>query len=151
MAKNRQFNLIQDKKGMYWDLALYVPTVVALLSIGVQFWYSGNHNLAYLLVFASTFFFLIGFNRIAGTRLMLLPNSPLALEIGRQGVKLTLRSGECVDLIKQVRFFSDYAGKSFGLTGMDASGKTRQYVIHRGQFFSYSEFQEALSVLKHFK
>lgn len=136
---------------MWWDLALYLPTVVALLSIGMQMWYGGNQNMAYLLVFLSTFFFLIGFNRIAMTRLMLLPGAPVAVEVSKQAVSLLLRSGTRVDLIKGVRFYADYAGKSFGLTGMDSSGKHRRFVLHRGQFPEKAQFDDALSRLRVFK
>ena len=45
-----RINLAQDRKGMVWDLLLYVPTVTALLSLAAKFWYGDDINLAYLLV-----------------------------------------------------------------------------------------------------
>jgi len=56
-----------------------------------------------------------------------------------------------VSLAKEVRFFSDYAGKSFGLTGVDMSGKKRQYVFHRGQFESQAIYDDALASLRVYK
>ena len=34
-----RLELVQDRKGMVWDLLLYIPTVIALASISASFWY----------------------------------------------------------------------------------------------------------------
>jgi hypothetical protein len=62
-----------------------------------------------------------------------------------------LKGGERVDLVKNVRFFPDYAGKSFGLSGMDLAGKQRQFVLHRGQFADPAAFQRLREALASFK
>ena len=80
MSETR-FDLSRDTKGMMWDLLLYIPTVVALLSMAAKFWYGDDANLAYLLVFLASFFCIAGANRILKTRLMILPNAPVAIEI----------------------------------------------------------------------
>jgi hypothetical protein len=81
---------------------------------------------------------------------MLLPNAPVVLDVNKQRVLLELRNGNRVELIKNVRYFSDYAGKSFGLTGLDTSGVKRQYVFHKGQFNDQTEYQKLGGVLKVF-
>jgi hypothetical protein len=136
-----RFELSQDKKGMVWDLLLYIPTVVALLSMAAKFWYGGDVNLAYLLVFLGSFFCIAGANRILKTRLMLLPTAPVAIEVDKSFTRLMLRSGSSVDLVKDLRFYSDYAGRTFGLTGLDGSGRRVQFVFHRGQFQSSQDYQ----------
>ena len=136
---------------MLWDLLLYVPTVIALISISVNLWYGGNKSFAYLLSFLASFFFIVGLNRILTTRLMLLPTSPVALATTRQQLTVELRDGGRVDLAKEVRFYPDYAGKSFGLSGMDISGKRRQYVFHRGQFADEAVFKELCASLNIYK
>ena len=136
---------------MIWDLLLYVPTVIALISIAVNLWYGGNKSFAYLLSFLASFFFIVGLNRILTTRLMLLPTSPVALATTRQQLTVELRDGGRVDLAKEVRFYPDYAGKSFGLSGMDISGKRRQYVFHRGQFADEAVFKELCASLNIYK
>jgi len=151
MAADKRYDLIQDRRGMTWDLLLYVPTVIALLSIGIKLWFGPEQNWAYILFFMATFFFLSGANRILGGRLILLPGAPAAIEIGKQQVTLILKSGQRVDLVKDVRYFSDYAGKSFGLSGMDTSGKKRQFVLYRGQFASDSHFNDLRSHLGVYK
>lgn len=135
-----RFDLAQDFKGMIWDLLLYIPTVIALLSMAAKFWYGDEHELAYLLVFLGSFFCIAGANRIFKTRLMLVPSSPVAIEIGKS-VRLILRNGGRVDIVKDPRFFSDYAGRSFGLAGMDGSGQRLQFVFHKGQFSSAQDYQ----------
>ena len=151
MAKDSRYSLVQDRKGVLWDLLLYVPTVIALVSIAFNLWYGGNKAFAYLLCFLASFFFIVGLNRILTTRLMLLPSSPVALTTNRQQLTVLLRNGGRVDLAKQVRFYPDYAGKSFGLSGMDVSGKRRQYVFHRGQFADEAVFKELCSSLNIYK
>ena len=83
-------------------------------------------------------------------RLILLPKSPVSLNVSKQGVHLKLRNGDLVDLVKNVRYFTDYAGKSFGLTGMDAAGGQRKYVFHKGQFSGQAEFKKIGGLLKPF-
>ena len=151
MKNGERFNLVQDRRGMIWDLLLYVPTVLALFAIGFKLWYSPNQTWAYVLFFMSCFFLFAGANRILSGRLMLLPNSPCALSFSREQLTLELKNGERVDLVKNLRFFPDYAGKSFGLSGMDLAGKQRQFVMHRGQFAdaaAYQRLRDALGIFK---
>ncbi len=147
----KRYVLVQDRKGMTWDLLLYVPTVIFLVAIALKVWFGPNQSWAYLLVFMATFFLLTGANRILKTRLMILPAAPVAIDIGKQRVRLELRSGTQVDLVKGVRFFADFAGKSFALTGLDLSGKKQQYVFHLGQFADESQFKDAKSFLQVYK
>ena len=135
------FNLTQDTKGVVWDLLLYVPTVTVLLSMAAKFWFGGDTTLAYLLVFLGSFFLIAGANRILKTRLMLLPSAPIAMTVEKTAVHLALRSGETVDLVKNLRFYSDYAGRSFGLSGQNGSGKQLQFVFHKGQFSDPQDYQ----------
>ena len=151
MAAVREFELFQDKKGVYWDLLLYIPTVIALLSVAFQMWYAGNEGFTYMLIFLTTFIVLIGFNRIAKTRLMVVGSSPVAFDVSKKGVAIRLRSGAVADLQSDVRFFSDLAGKSFGLTGQDLEGKKRQFVFHKGQFQNENVFNDAKASLRVFK
>jgi len=149
VAKSAVFELVQDRKGVTWDALMYVPTVAGLGTGAFMFWYDGNQGLAYLLFFLACFFFYQGIHRILG-RLLLLPQSPVSLEVSKQRVVLRMRNGESVELIKNVRFFADHAGKSFGLTGMDMMGAKRQYVFHKGQFANEAGFGQATSSLKVF-
>ncbi len=148
--KEKRCTLIQDIKGMWWDLALYVPTVVFLLSIGFKLWYTADKNWTYLLVFLATFFFLAGTNRILKTRMMLLPSSPIGIDANKQRVLLQLRSGQQVELVKALRYYPDFVGKSFALSGLDLSGAKRQHVFHRGQFANDKEYQEMRDFLRVF-
>ena len=107
--------------------------------------------MAYVLVFLASFIFLIGANRILGTRLMVLPTSPTGLELAKKSVAVTVKGGDRVELVKDLRYFPDYAGKSFGLAGMDLSGKKRQFVFHRGQFGQESVFKDLRSHLSVYK
>jgi len=148
VAKSEIFELTQDRKGVTWDALMYVPTVLGLGVGASVFWYGENQNLSYLLFFLSCFFFYQGVHRILG-RLMLLPKSPVVLDVSKQRVLMKLRNGETIELIKNLRYFSDHAGKSFGLTGMDMMGAKRQYVFHRGQFVdaaAYGKVGDALKV-----
>ena len=149
MAKSEQYNLHKDKTGVMWDLLMYIPTVGGLGIGAFIFWYKPNHGLAYLLFFLSCFFFYQGVHRVL-ERLILLPKSPVSLNVSKQGVHLKLRNGDLVDLVKNVRYFTDYAGKSFGLTGMDAAGGQRKYVFHKGQFSGQTEFKKIGGLLKPF-
>lgn len=139
---------MQDHKGMMWDLLLYVPTVIALLSMVVKFWYSGDVSLAYLFSFLACFFFIAGANRILKTRLMLLPTAPIAIEIGKQVIQIILRNGEQVELVKDLRVYADYSGRTFGLAGLDKLGQRMQFVFHKGQFSSIKDYQAIQEMIK---
>lgn len=149
MAKEeQQYVLGKDRQGVMWDLAMYVPTVAGLGTGSAMFWYQNNQNLSFLLLFLACFFFYQGVHRLFG-RLALLPTAPVSLDVSKRGVVLLLKNGSKVELVKNVRYFSDHAGKSFGLTGMDSMGAKRQYVFHKGQFNSETEYKKiggALSV-----
>jgi hypothetical protein len=151
MVQPKTYGLTRDGKGVLWDLLLYIPTVIALFGIGLGFWFSNRANWSYLLFFLAFFFLFAGANRILSGRLMLLPSSPLSLTVGRDQVTVGLRRGESVNLVKDVRFYPDLAGKSFGLSGMDLTGRRRQFVFHRGQFSDqelYRELRAALEIYK---
>ena len=143
-----RFVLVQDYKGMMWDLLLYVPTVIALLSMVVKFWYSGDVSLAYLFSFLASFFVIAGVNRILKTRLMLLSTAPIAIEIGKQITQIIMRNGEQVELVKDLRIYADYSGRSFGLAGLDKLGQRVQFVFHKGQFPSIKDYQAIQEMLK---
>jgi hypothetical protein len=149
MEKTMQFELVQDRKGMVWDLLLYIPTVIALASIAASFWYGDDHNMGYLFFFLTCFFFIAGFNRVFKTRLMLLPSAPVCLKVGEQSLGLVQRNGAQVDLVKNLRYYSDYAGKSFGISGLDGAGKQLQFVFHSGQFATAEQYNSAQEILKH--
>jgi hypothetical protein len=142
------FDLVQDRKGMVWDLLLYVPTVIALGSIATSFWYGDDHNMGYLFFFLTCFFFIAGFNRIFKTRLMLLPSAPISIRIGEQSLGMLQKNGTQVDLVKNLRYYSDYAGKSFGVSGLDGMGKQLQFVFHKGQFSTADQYDSAQAILK---
>lgn len=133
---------------MVWDLLLYVPTVIVLALIALKLWYGPNREFAYLLSFLASFFFIAGANRILKTRLMVLPSAPVALETGSDKVQVQLRSGERIDLVKDLRFYPDTQGKSFGLGGKDVLDRRLQYIFHRGQFSDDALFAELSSSLK---
>jgi hypothetical protein len=148
MSEMKQYNLVADRKGMVWDLLLYIPTVVALASIGTGFWFSDDHSTGYLFYFLTCFFFIAGVNRIFKTRLMLFPTAPTSFSLDDQRVILQQKNGVQVNLIKTIKYYSDYSGKSFGLSGMDGAGKQLQFVFHKGQFASAEEFDSAQAILK---
>lgn len=150
IAEKMQFELVQDRKGMAWDLLLYIPTVVALASISASFWYGDDHNMGYLFFFLTCFFFIAGFNRVFKTRLMLLPSAPVCLKVGEQSLGLVQKNGVQVDLVKNLRYYADYAGKSFGISGLDGAGKQLQFVFHRGQFASVDQYGTAQKALKQY-
>jgi len=150
-TEGMQFEFVKDRNGMIWDLLLYIPTVVALGSIAASFWYGDNQNMGYLFFFLTCFFFIAGFNRVLKTRLMLLPSAPVSLKIGEQSLGLLLRNGIRVDLVKNLRYYPDYSGKSFGISGLDGSGKQLQFVFHKGQFPDLDHFESALSLLKRYR
>ncbi len=146
------YQLTQDHKGMAWDLLLYLPTVTALASMAVKLWYGGDQSLAYLLYFLASFFLIAGANRILKTRLMVLPSSPVAIELERENIRIKQRNGEEVQLLKKQRCYSDYTGRSFGISGLDGTGKQLQFVFHKGQFQNASEYQKLLETLhRYFK
>lgn len=149
MAKFERFELIPDKKGMIWDLAMYIPTVAGLATGAAIMWFKANESLTYLLLFLACFFLFHAVNRVMG-RLLLMPTNPKALEISKQRVILELKNHNKIELVKNVRYFSDYAGKSFGLTGLDLSGAKKQYVFHKGQFADQNDFSKIGSHLKVF-
>ncbi len=145
-----RFDLVPDKKGVMWDLLLYVPTVFFLALIATDFWYDGNKNFAYLLAFLASFFFLAGSNRILKTRLMIVGGAPVAIETGKDFAKIKLRSGQEIVLLKHIKRYGDYVGKSFGLSGVDGRGARQQFVFHRAQFPDqgrYDALQKSLDAL----
>lgn len=148
IADATQFEFVKDRKGMIWDLLLYIPTVIALGSIATSFWYSDDHNMGYLFFFLTCFFFIAGFNRVLKTRLMLLPSAPISLKTGEQSLGLVQRNGIQIDLVKNLRYYPDYSGKSFGISGLDGSGKQLQFVFHQGQFADLAQFESAQTHLK---
>lgn len=147
MSATVLFVLSPDRKGALWDVLLYVPTVVALVSIAIKFWYGGNQVWAYLFFFLGSFFFIAGFNRIFSSRLMLMGNSPKKIQVTKKSTILDLSNGERIELVKNLRYFPDYAGKSVGLSGMDILGKQRQFVFHRGQFEDEMTFKNLKALL----
>lgn len=149
MTKSEMFELSKDRKGVIWDAMMYVPTVLGLGTGAFMFWYDKNQGLAYLLFFLACFFFYQGVHRVLG-RMLVLPQSPVSLDVSKQRVVLEMRNGDVVELIKDVRYFSDHAGKSFGLTGMDMMGAKRQYVFHKGQFAEDAAFGRIGAALKVF-
>lgn len=151
MSVESRYTLMQDKKGALWDLALYIPTLIALVSVAVKLWFSGDQAFTYLVLFATTIVFLIGFNRITKTRLMILSSAPTALTVSKKNVQITLRNSSVVDLVKDVKYFADFSGKSFGLTGVDLSGRKLQFVFHKGQFADGKSFAAIRSELGIFK
>jgi hypothetical protein len=146
-----QLELVQDRKGMVWDLLLYIPTVIALASISASFWYGDNHDMGYLFFFLTCFFFIAGFNRVFKTRLMLLPSAPISLKVAEQSIGLVLRNGAQINLLKNLRYYSDYAGKSFGISGLDGEGKHLQFVFHRGQFATVDQYNSVQDMLQRHK
>ena len=145
-----RFDLVPDKKGVMWDLLLYVPTVFFLSLIATKFWYEGNQYFSYMLAFLASFFFLAGSSRILKTRLMAVGNAPVAIETGKDFAKIVLRSGQEIVLLKHIKRYGDYVGKSFGLSGVDGQGARQQFVFHRAQFPDqerYDALQKALDGL----
>lgn len=146
MAAER-WTLAPDRRGVVWDALLYAPTCLGLIIAAFSFWYKGNQSLSYLLLFLGCFFLFQGVHRILG-RLMLLPSAPVAIDVSKQRVVVETRKGARTELVKNVRYFPDYAGKSFGLTGVDLNGARKQFVFHRGQFTEGEAFKKITSSLK---
>ena len=153
MAKSwreAECSLHADKVGVIWDLVLYVPTVGFLLLIGLRYWYTGDSQvMGEALMFLGFFFFMVAANRIA-RRLMWLGSSPVALKVTKEHISMRLKNGEKRLLMRDIRFFADKAGKSFGLTGVDEHGAKQQYVFHKGQF-SDGEFDVMTKALSFYK
>lgn len=151
MVEKRQTircDLMQDRKGMMWDTLLYIPTVVALASIAASFWYGDDHNMAYLFFFLACFFSFAGFNRVFKTRLMLLPSAPVSLEFADSALHIVQKNGVSVHLAKTLRYYPDYSGKTFGVSGLNGSGQQMQFVFHKGQFKSVDEYDTLRELLK---
>lgn len=146
--KGSVYQFRQDRKGVSWDLLLYVPTVAALFSIAAKLWFGPNHSWSYLLVFLGTFFLLVGANRILKTRLLILPSAPVAMEVSRGQLVVRLRNGKGVTLVKDVRFFSEIGGKTFAVTGLDLVGQKQQFVFHLGQFEDEAAYKSAKAYLE---
>lgn len=146
-----EYVLRPDMRGVFWDAVLYVPTVSFLAFYGLNFWYSGTHmTWAYGLWFLACFFLVAGMTRIL-RRLLLLPTAPIRINIDKKRkVSIHLKGGEGVELIQNVRYFKDYANRSFGLSGSDASGKRRQFIFHRGQFEDEGLYTKLNGVLEVF-
>jgi len=109
MARNWQevqCNLHADSQGVIWDLVLYVPTVGFLMLTGLKFWYPHGEEewLGYLLMFLGFFFLMVGGGRIF-RRLLILPSAPVALDVNRERVRMKLKSGDAISLVKDIRFF----------------------------------------------
>lgn len=138
-----------DRKGVVWDALLYLPTCAGLGVGSFIFWFQGNQSLGYLLLFLASFFAFQAIHRILG-RMLLLPSAPIALEVSKQRVVVETRNGRRMELVKSVRYFPDFAGKSFGLAGMDLNGIRKQFVFHRGQFSDEDVFKKTAAALKVF-
>ena len=148
MTETMQYDLVQDHKGMIWDLMLYVPTVAALASIAATFWYEDDQTAGYLFFFLTCFFFIAGFNRVFKTRLMLLPSAPISLKVGEDSLGLIQRNGTQVNLVKNIHYYPDYSGKTFGISGLDGTAKQLQFVFHKGQFKTPEKYDALQAVFK---
>ena len=140
-----RYTLCRDYRGMLWDALLYIPTVFALSLFAASNWYQNQVSVAYLLGFLACFFLIAGANRVLTTRLMWLPSAPVAIETEATAANLILKSGEVIKLQHELRLYRDRSGRSFGLTGMSEHGTRRQFVFHRGQFSSESDFQAVMN------
>ena len=79
---------------------------------------------------------------------MILPSAPVAIEIDKGAPGLVLNNGKRVELVKELKFYSDYAGRTFGLTGIDNSGHRLQFVFHKGQFADPHNYQTVQDKLR---
>jgi hypothetical protein len=145
MTIQSRYALRRDYRGTLWDALLYIPTVSALSIFAASNWYANNASLTYLLGFLACFFLIVGANRILTTRLMWLPSAPVAIETRPNAANLILKSGEVIKLQQELRLYRERSGRSFGLTGVCAQGKRRQFIFHRGQFSSESDFQSVMN------
>jgi len=146
-----QCDLHPDKTGVIWDLVLYVPTVGFLLLWGIKLWYGDSDQVVvgYGLMFLGFFFLMVGGGRVM-RRLLIHPKAPVALDINKERIRLKLKNGMTTSLQRDIRFFPDRAGKSFGLTGMDHEGAKQQFVFHSQQFDkqAYADIARALDKYK---
>lgn len=146
-----EYTLRPDMRGVFWDAVLYVPTVSFLAFYGLTFWYSQKYMVwAYGLWFLACFFLIAGLTRIL-RRLLLLSGAPVRIHVDKKRrVTVHLKGGEDVELTQDVRYFKDYAGRSFGLSGSDAAGKQWQFIFHRGQFEDEGIYTKLNGVLEVF-
>jgi len=146
-----EYSLRPDLRGVLWDALLYIPTVSFLAYYGLTFWYSQKYLAwAYGLWFLASFFLVAGANRVM-RRMLVLPGAPVRIEVDKKRrVKVHLKGGQDVELMQDVRYFKDYAGRSFGLSGSDSSGKKWQFIFHRGQFQDEGGYTKLNGVLEVF-
>jgi len=85
-----------------------------------------------LFLFLTCFFSIAGFNRIFNTRLMLFSTSPVRLVVEGQSLVLFQKNGTPVSLVKNLKYFPDYAGKSFGVSGIDGERKAIAICVSQG-------------------
>jgi len=150
-GRTASVRLQRDSRGVVWDLLLYVPTVGFLLLWGLKLWVAGEQvAVGYALMFLGFFFLIAGGNRVL-RRLQLLSSAPVSLDVDKECVQIGLKGGETVSLVRDVRFFTDYAGKSFGLSGMDAQGAKRQFVLHRSQFADGTDYEAVTRALEPYR
>jgi len=147
MAKSEEYRLVKDTRGVKWDIMLYFPMVVGLGLGAAIFWHQANQGLTYLLFFLACFFFYQGLHRVLG-RLIMLPGNPTVVDVSKRAVTLSLKNGQKIELIKNLRFYSE--AKTIALTGMDSGGARRQYIFHKGQFEDESQFKKASAALRIF-
>lgn len=143
-----RFELIRDRQGMIWDLLMYVPMVVGLLALAAKFWFEENYWVTNFLLFAGCYMVFVGGNRILKERLMVLPSAPVAIAVGKDGVAVDLRNGKHMEIVKELRYYSEMNGKTFALSGMGTSGQRLQFVFHKGQFADDKSFQAAQKALR---
>lgn len=139
----RTFKLQPDTRGAVWDLLLYVPTVIALASVGAKLWFDGQTALAYLLSFMACFFALVGGNRVLKTRLLWLAAAPVELAVHPDRLEITQRDSNRIGLFKALKLYADIAGRSFGVAGLNAVGERQQLVLHRANFPGDEAFEAA--------
>ena len=140
-----------DTRGLIWDLLLYIPTVSVLAFYGLTLWFGEKHMpLAYLLWFMACLFAIAGGKRVM-ERLLMLPRTPVAIGVDKKRkANIFLKNGDTVALMRDLRYFKDYAGKSFGVSGLDKSGKPWQFVFYKGQFETEAAFAQVIRVLEVF-
>jgi hypothetical protein len=144
-----EYQLRPDMRGVLWDAVLYIPTVSFLAFYGLSFWYANQHTAwAYALWFLASFFLIAGLNRIL-RRLLVLRGAPLRLDLDKKRrISVHLKGGQRVDLAQDVRYFKDYAGRSFGLSGADAAGNKWQFIFHQGQFEDQASYTKLNGLLE---
>ena len=133
---------------MIWDLLLYIPAVVILLFVSLRLWLGPDKTWTYATVAIASFLCIQGAMRILKTRLMLLPQAPVGLDIGNQRIRVELRNGQTVQLVSKLRYFPDFAGKTIAISGTDLNGKDHQYIFHLGQFRDTSAFKDLRGFLE---